>query len=226
VTRPELVGVRAAAPVLFDLLDLLPLEGEAWFKKPEAEMQQMAICKHSGYRASRNCELIDSVLVGKNAVHLPLCSFHQILHLDASGQYQVHGDCEMPANMLHLPWFVLPPLEETYYKAKNPLYKAVPDFRADCKLSVNSDMPMDFIYPKKETKIFLPRDYDGRMSTTVFKATHRQVTAQIHWHLDKEYIGSTLDFHQMELQPTVGRHRILLVDEQGNRLERYFTIYH
>ena len=226
VGRPELVGVRAAAPVLFDLLDLLPLEGEAWFEMPRTEMKKMAICKHSGYRATSNCEFVDSILVGKNARHLPFCSFHQVLHLDANGQYQVHGDCEMPANMLHQPWFVLPPLEESYFKAKNPLYKAVPEFRSDCKMVGDSDSPMDFIYPKKETKIFLPRDYDGRISTTVFKATHRQAKSQIHWHLNQEYIGTTTDFHQMELQPGKGRHRVLLVDERGNRLERYFTILH
>lgn len=223
--RPELVGVRAAAPVLFDLLDLLPIDGEAWFEMPKAEMAKIAICKHSGYQASRSCETIDSVLVGIHSVHLPICPFHQILHLDAHGQYQVHGDCEMPANMVHTSWFVLPPLEETYYKAKNPMYRPAPPFREDCKVGIFSNSSqMDFIYPKKETKIFLPRNYDGRTSKTVFKATHRNPKSQIHWHLNAEYIGTTTEFHEVELQPEAGRHRILLVDEQGNRLEQYFTI--
>lgn len=43
--RPGLVGVQAAAPILFDVFDLLP--NSDWFSKPFDEMSEISICKES-----------------------------------------------------------------------------------------------------------------------------------------------------------------------------------
>jgi penicillin-binding protein 1C len=42
--------------------------------------------------------------------------------------------------------------------------------------------------------------------------------------VDEQYIGSTQEFHKLELTPTPGDHRLILVDDQGNRLESTFSI--
>jgi penicillin-binding protein 1C len=223
--RPELIGVEAAAPVLFELLDLLPTDGEQWFEAPWREMKPQMLCRQSGYLAGPDCPEKDSMSLPPLAAQLPLCPYHKKLHLDASAQYQVHDACEAPSSMLHRSYFVLPPLEESFYKLKDPTYEVAPPFREDCRASLPADyQPMEFVYPKNKTKIFLPFDYDGKRSKTVFKVTHRYKNAVIHWHLDQAYIGSTLEFHQMELQPEIGAHQILLVDQEGRRLEQEFEI--
>ena len=63
---------------------------------------------------------------------IPVCSYHQLLHLDPTGSWQVNSACESPDRMVHRPWFVLPPVEEYYYRSKNPSYQPPPPFRADC----------------------------------------------------------------------------------------------
>ena len=83
---------------------------------------------------------------------------------------------------------------------------------------------MQLIYPKSFTKIFVPRDIDGTISSTIFRVAHRRPETSVFWHLDNEFVGMTKTFHQMALNPSTGKHRLTLVDENGNRLEQPFEI--
>ncbi len=221
--RPGLLGVDMAAPVLFEIFEQLP--ATEWFDPPYDDMAQAPICRQSGFRASEFCEA-DTVWIPESGLKAAVCPYHQLLHFDASGQWQVNSDCESPASMQHLAWFVLPPVEEFYFKSKNPSYVPPPPFRADCLASqtAQNSLPMQLIYPKRATQIYVPVDLDGKLSSTVFQVAHRKSDAEIFWHLDGTYLGSTKTFHQMALQPAVGKHRLTLVDKDGYRLEQAFEI--
>src|SRR5690606_10412775 len=110
----------------------------------------------------------DSIWVVQNGLNAAPCAFHKIIHLDATARWQVTSSCENPVNMKHLPWFVLPPVEEHFYKTGNPNYKVLPPFREDCKLSEASANPMQLIYPKNAAKIYVPLDMNGKRSHVVF----------------------------------------------------------
>ncbi|MEL6721438.1 MAG: penicillin-binding protein 1C, partial [Bacteroidota bacterium] len=219
--RPGLVGVQAAAPVLFDIFQLLPPSNH-WFSVPYDEMIQFPICKQSGYRPLAICEK-DTIWASKLAVKMKACPYHQMLHLDAAETWQVNSECVPPTSMRHRPYFTLPPIEEFYYRSKNPSYQAAPPFRSDCESS-EEIADMQLIYPKYYAKIYVPIDLDGKLSSTVFKVAHRSADSKIHWHLDRTYLGTTQHFHEMELQPEVGKHLLTLVDEKGGRLERSFEV--
>ncbi len=220
--RPGLIGIEAAAPILFDIFNLLPTQSE-WFDPPYDDMVKTEVCKQSGFRATELCEK-DTVWTTKNAIKVKSCPFHQIIHLDATGKFQVNSDCESPDKMIHKPWFILPPLEEYYFRIKNPLLQSPPPFRADCRLTENKMNPMQFIYPKSATKIFVPTDVDGQLSPIVFRMAHTHSEKKVFWHLDNTFVATTQNFHQLSLTPSVGKHKITLVDEDGARLEQSFEI--
>ncbi|MDO8365475.1 MAG: penicillin-binding transpeptidase domain-containing protein [Saprospiraceae bacterium] len=222
--RPGLLGVEMAAPVLFEIFGQLPQE-ERWFDPPYDDMAQVSVCRQSGYRASDICEA-DTVWIPRSAMKAAACPYHIMLHLDPTGQWQVSSDCESPAMMQHRAWFVLPPIEEYYFKGKNPGYSSPPPFRDDCKGSqaAQSQTPMQLIYPKHPTRIYVPVDLNGKLGSTVFQVAHRSRSAEIFWHLDGNYLGTTTVFHQMALQPPVGQHTLALVDRDGYRLEQSFEI--
>ncbi len=220
--RPGLVGVQTAAPILFDLFDLLPTAD--WFDLPYDECVALAVCKKSGYRASTICPT-DTTWAPISGQQVPLCTYHQLIHLDPTGRNQVNSTCMSPTEMKHEPWFILPPGEAHYYQFVSPSYQALPPYLEGCVNKHNSSsIPMEMIYPKQSTKITIPRDIDGSMSQTVFKAAHRDPLAIIYWHLDNAYIGSTQSFHHQALNPLPGKHVLTLIDEQGNRLEQNFEI--
>ena len=220
--RPGLIGVKAAAPILFDIFNVLPASD--WFPTPYDALIPYAICQQSGYRALAICaaDTIDAAPAGTKVM---ACPHHRMIHLNQTQQFQVNSNCENPSDMVHRPWFVLPPIEAHYYQFKNPNYQKLPPFREDCVLSNAANNPaMQLIYPKKSTKIYVPVDINGELSQTIFKAAHSHPDATVYWHLDDTYLGATHTFHEMALQPAVGEHLLVLVDQDGQRLERKFEI--
>ncbi len=221
--RQGLVGVKAAAPILFDVFDLLPASD--WFEMPYDEMRDIVVCNKSGYRATDLCTT-DSLTITKSGLKTGACTYHQMVHLDPSMQYRVNSGCANPQEMMHQPWFVLPPLEAHYALSRDPSYKKLPPYRSDCRpaAAAANNKVMQLIYPKDITQIYVPVNLDGTSSQTIFRATHRQTSATIYWHMDDQYLGSTENFHELALNPTPGKHLLTLVDQQGNRLEQRFEI--
>jgi penicillin-binding protein 1C len=218
--RPGLVGVQTAAPILFDVFDILP--NSDWFSKPFDEMQEVDICVQSGYRAGPNCDHRGQKFIQRSGLKTAPCPFHILVHLDRNEQFQVNSSCEDLNAMVHKSWFVLPPLMEYYYKAQNPFYKALPPFREDC-LGENATV-MEFIYPKENNTIFLPKDFDGQTNDLILKVAHSKPATLVFWYLDERYLGSTKDIHEFAMQPKQGKHVITIVDEFGNESKRWIQI--
>ena len=224
--RPGLVGLSAAAPLMFDIFDMLGRTQE-WFDPPFDEMQEVAVCRESGHRALDICTAVDTQWIPKAGLKTAPCPYHKLVYLDATGQQRVHGDCASPFDMEQQSYFVLPPSQEWYYKSKHPDYKVLPDYRADCLMAMaqsNSQQSMDLVYPKLSTKIAIPVNLDETKSSTVFEVAHRRTNATIFWHMDESYIGKTKTFHELALNPDPGKHLLTLVDEQGEVLKRRFEI--
>ncbi|MDE5419167.1 penicillin-binding protein 1C [Labilibaculum sp. DW002] len=218
--RPGLTGVGAAAPVMFDVFNILPTG--SWFDIPFEEMEEIQVCRESGNRASRWCETVDTMLVCNAGLETLSCPFHKRIHLDKTKRYQVNSSCEEPKNMHHVNWFVLPPAMEWYYKKRNALYRSLPPFREDC--SGHNQIAMEIIYPKGNDQIFVPVDLDGMLGKVVFEIAHHDPEAEVFWHVDGDFIGTTTQFHQIELSPDQGEHLLTLVDNLGNTLNKKFTI--
>lgn len=220
--RPGLIGVSTAAPILFDVFRLLRTSG--WFDPPYQQMKKIEVCRKSGYRAGELCEEKDSIYVPAAGIRAGVCPYHQLVHLDRTGQWRVTEACESPSLMQHKSWFVLPPSQEYYYRSKN-YYQQLPPYKPDCLASLGLDKaPMELIYPRPGARIFVPVEIDGKPGQTIFTATHRNNATKIFWHLDNNFIGATTEFHQMALHPAAGKHTITLVDENGERIEQTFEI--
>lgn len=221
--RPGLVGTLAAAPVLFEAFGLLP--ATSWFPTPYDDLAKTEICHESGFRAGQYCP-VDTVRVPKKALNSPVCPYHQLVHLDPTERYQVNAQCFLPSQIVHRPYLVLPPLEEFYFRQRHPEYAILPPWHPQCQSGTdgNTGNPMQLIYPRQASRIFVPVDLDGRKSKTIFQVAHRRANAKIHWHIDQDFIGSTQTFHQFALEPPAGKHVLTLVDENGFRLEQRFEI--
>lgn len=218
--RPGLVGVQTAAPILFDVFDVLP--NSEWFAKPYDEMLEVNICNKSGFRASTICDETEMRYIQASGQKTEPCPFHKLAHLDDSGRFQVNSSCEAVSNINNTPWFVLPPLQAYYFQNKNPFYKPLPPYRNDCAEA--SGISMEFIYPNQQNTIFLPKDFDGNTNDLVLKVAHSKPELKLYWYIDNQYVGSTKDIHDMAVLPREGDHLITVVDELGNELKHKITI--
>lgn len=219
--RPGLIGVSTAAPVMFEIFRQLRTSG--WFDMPSSKMKMIDVCRQSGYRAGQYCEEVDSMLVPAAGLRSAVCPYHQLIHLDPTGQYRVTAACELPEQMQHKSWFVLPPAMEFYYRSKH-LYQPLPPFKPGCDNAEEPGHSMELIYPRPNARIYVPLELDGSRGETVFRATHRNREAKIFWHLDNTFVNTTENFHQLAVRPAPGKHTLTLVDESGEQVQVAFEI--
>ncbi len=216
--RQGLTGATAAAPLLFDVFDLLPVSG--WFNAPADELEKITICANSGYRAGANCNEVKEVLVPRGS-KVKVCPWHKKIHLNTSGTYRVNAACFPVSEMQHKNWFVLPPAMEYYYRQNNPAYSTLPPLMPGCTTNIEN---MEFIYPRQLNKVFIPRYLDGTPGQIIFELVHRQKNSTVYWHLDEKYLGATSGIHQFALRPEKGWHTITVTDNKGNRLSKHFRV--
>ncbi|MGC4029517.1 MAG: penicillin-binding protein 1C [Steroidobacteraceae bacterium] len=221
---PGLVGGLAAAPLLFALHDLL--EPAPWYVEPVGALKTVQVCADDGYLASELCTA--------KPARVPVAShfdqqtpWHRLEHLSADGRYRVHAGCERVALMRHVPWLVLPPAIEWFYRRQRGGYRPLPPLRPDCMqqaLAEEADAAMEFLYPGPAGKIFIPVDLDGRRGRAVFEVAHRDADATVYWHMDESYVGETRVTHQLVADVTPGAHSLTVVDDAGRRLTRRFEV--
>jgi penicillin-binding protein 1C len=217
-------GQSSAAPILFDVFDALPKTN--WFAKPSHALKTISVCEDDGYLAGGQCVAIDKEIPVTSHFD-KVTPFHRRIHLDAGKQFRVHGRCENVNAMKASDWFVLPPVQEFYWRQHHNSYRSLPPWREDCVaglLQVDEDLPIELVYPNEESRIYIPMDLDGKRSRVILKAVHRNPTAQLYWHLDDEFLGETKVFHEREAALEPGLHKLLVIDKQGYRLERRFRV--
>ena len=220
--RSELTGVKAAAPLMFNILE--DLSQDKAFPKPYTS-GSLKVCSISGYKAGPNCETKQSLKLPQVSEKAMACPYHQLLHLNEEGTKQVSSLCYPVDKIQHKSWFVLPSAEAWFYRQYNTSYIEPPEVLSQCgdKTGV-SEKVMDLIYPRQFTRIYVPTELDGSAGSAIFEVAHRHPGATVFWHLDEEYLGKTTNRHQMGLNPSKGKHTLFLLDEQGRELKLAFEL--
>lgn len=217
--RPDISGVSSAAPILFEIFDVLPRS--KWFQEPLDEFVEIEVCPESGYLKSINCPDGKAVVPNK-ANKVGVCAYHRLVNLDSGTQYRVNSSCADLSQTVQQSWFVLPPLMEFYYKRSSASYKVLPPLREDCKGPLVASM--DFIYPKNGSRISLSKNFVGETNELVFKLAHTKAETKVFWYLNERFIAMTRNFHELGLLPESGRQKITVVDELGNEETVTITI--
>lgn len=218
--RANLTGIKIAAPIMFDIFNIL--KNKTWFKEPENDKIKAEICSKSGFRKSKNCELLDTVNICKSGVKSPLCMYCKEIITDITGKYRIHLNCENNLNIKSKKYFSLPPTMEYYYKSKHADYQIIPPYRSDCS-SETKQNEIEIVYPLPFSKIFIPKKLDTKKGKVTLQVAFKG-KGKIFWHIDKEFISETNFLHQLSIEPTLGKHILTVEDENGNRKSINFEI--
>jgi penicillin-binding protein 1C len=220
-SKPELTGGRTAAPVMFDIFNMLA--PSPWFNRPEGEYVEALVCRQSGRLKSRFCDEADTLLILPNGLRTTACPYHTPVNLSLDGRYRLYENCiEAGQQAIRQNRFVLPPVWEWYYKHHHPEYTTLPPFMPGCGEGALS--PMAFIYPHGNARVYLPEQLDGSKGEITFELAHSNSHATVFWHLDSDYLGFTRDFHKYTFRPSHGKHRVTVVDNEGNTLSAGITV--
>ena len=217
--RPGLTGVSTAAPLMFNIFQHLP--DQDWFQKPLNDLKYITLCQSSGLAPSPHCPTIETETVQGSKMP-PLCHYHEIIQLNKANQ-RVFKGCVPDADIIDTSWFVLDPVVSHYYKRSHPNYENIPPASKDCEQGDQSVLAI--IYPQDRAEIIIPKNFDQEYEKVVVEATHNNENAQLFWHLDNTYVGTTLEIHQLALDIKPGPHQISILDEQGNLVKVEFVGY-
>jgi penicillin-binding protein 1C len=220
--RPSLRSAETSAPLLFEVFSALDGGRSAgeWFPLPESSLKSLEICAASGYPAGPDCKEISRVSVPARAPAIRPCPYCVSVTLNREGTARVTLGSGSSRQVQSAKWFVLPPAEEWYYRRWNLDYRPLPPPEGEEGISAGESMAL--FNPEEDSRIYVPVELDGQEGRVVFIAAHRDSDAEIHWHLDDEYLGKTRSFHELEARPGEGRHTLTLVDNAGLRLVRRF----
>lgn len=218
--KPGLTGARTAGPVMFDIFNVLPSAN--WFDRPAGDFVEVEVCRRSGHLKGRFCDEVDTLLICPNGHKTTPCPYHVPVNVSADEHYRVHEHCMGEEAIVQKSWFVLPPAWEWFYKQHHPEYKTLPPFKTGC--GDDLQLPMQFIYPQRNTRIVLPKQMDGSRGEITVELAHSSSNATVFWHIDEEYITSTQDFHKISLSPSAGSHSITVVDNEGHTLSIGLTV--
>lgn len=220
--RADLIGVAAAAPVMFDIFSLLPTSN--WFTPPWFDLKSVVTCKQSGLMSSENCTdtITEYVPVVKTKT-LP-CSYHHKIYVDKDQKNRLTLGCAKQEEMFETSWFVLPPAQEWFYTKLHAEYRKLPPFRKGCA-QANDKLPnIALIYPYAGADIYIPREAKDIKGHSIWKATHRNPKAIIYWHLNDVFLGKTSGTHEMLVSPQPGAYTLTLVDDVGEVLQKRIRI--
>ena len=211
--RPGHTGTLAAAPMLFDVFDLLP-NGHG-FDTPFDGMERTAVCRATGFRAGPDCLPVDTLWVIRESERTAPCPYHHRILVNATEDHQVGPD----AHGHWVNWFSLPPAMEHYYRKVHPEYRPLPPAPSGPR-----ETPMELIYPGPDARIHIPVQLDGTFAQVVLMAAHRDPSALLNWDLDGEFVGRTQSEHELVVDLVTGPHRLTLTDQQGLSLTATFHV--
>lgn len=215
--RPELTGLRYAAPLLFETFDFLP--ASKWFQVPFDDLVETEVCAQSGFLPNSHCPTLTR-FIPKNGLESRPCPYHHLLTVDKTGNYRVNSSCaNLSTDSKSVSKFVLPPLMAHYYAEGNA---NLPPYKAGCRFE--NEQIMSFIYPNNYQKIILTKDFDKSTPAFVARVTHSLPGITLFWYLDDTYLGETHQVHEWELSPEAGLHRLTVSDNLGNSLQHWVRI--
>ncbi|MBR4999735.1 MAG: penicillin-binding protein 1C, partial [Rikenellaceae bacterium] len=120
--------------------------------------------------------------------------------------------------------FVLPPVEEWYYRRKHLDYKVLEPLHPDIE-RLTTQHSLEILFPQPGSEVVSTRGLDGKQQGVVFEAVHTNSEQRLFWHVDGNFIGTTAATHRISWNNiSTGRHKLTVVDQAGNSQSVIFTV--
>lgn len=224
--NPNISGAQCAAPLMLDIFNFLPKSYEkSWFHRPAGDLMPVTLCMDTGFLAGPDCER--TFTVDSPGVKIPLrrCPFHKGIYVTTGPgkKYEVCSLCWEPGKYHKEKKLIYPPDVTQYLRESGVVVSGVPSHKKNCP-GLDEGNPIQIIYPVPNARLLIPREFGGDLQGVTFTVAHRVSGRKVFWYIDNVYRGVTVGRHKMAFQLSVGSHRLEVVDSEGNRAKRQFSI--
>jgi len=211
----DLYGSSAAGPILFKIFNAIGENNENnWFPRPDSSLKLVEICTESGLLPNEHCPETDFVFVPKNAYRVKKCDYHRRYIIEKSKNFEVCSKCWNVADTVHVVKTIYPAGVRNIYQSRVLAFDNIPKHNPKCTATQNQKQ-FDIIYPTKDVKITVPRNFEGKYEKVIFKAKHQSKNAKLFWYIDGNIMGTTMDIHELKIDLEAGTHKLSIQDETG-----------
>ncbi|PKP08184.1 MAG: penicillin-binding protein 1C [Bacteroidetes bacterium HGW-Bacteroidetes-4] len=211
----QLAGTTSAGPLLFDVFNALPHNPDTYgFNNPLDDIKTLVLCRETGYLAGQHCIHTDTVEAPIYMEPLRLCPYHHTIQVNADETMAVCSHCWKPG---HHAKKVLsfPPDVVHQLRLRGQVSEKIPSHNPECGKQT-AENPMQFIYPKDSSYLWLPRDFDGAYQKLVCRLAHTHPEKQVFWYLNDVYMGTSRQTHNKAIEFSTGWQKLKVTDDEGN----------
>jgi len=211
---PELVGARAAAPLLFAVAQILPgVSTERWLEAPSSVVQR-EVCTVSGLPAAADCPHTRSELAIEDVTPRGRCQMHVRMAVSDDAGHRLCGACrsEHPHHTeVHVQW----PASAVPWLESNGVVTSIPQHNPSCPRVTNGTGPV----------IHTPLDGDRYVMRDGVPADRQQIGllassgdgggGEIFWFVDGALLTRGQSGRPALMNPSPGAHQVVAVDAEG-----------
>ncbi|WP_300329812.1 penicillin-binding protein 1C [Fusobacterium sp.] len=204
----NLTGIKSAGNLLFNIMKILPKKSLE-FKEPK-EIIKIKVDKETGYRAKYSVQTKE-ILYPSEAKPLRISPYYKKIFVNEEGK---EVDSRDKGFLNHKEKIILNyPIEVINFYVRNN-FNLPEIFKKKTK-------NLKFIYPTKNLKISIPRDFDGEKNIIIKIANLKN--EKLYWYLNGKYLGQD-NVNEKKLNLGSGKYQLTIVSEAGENEKINFEI--
>ena len=206
---------------MFQIFDSLPAQSTE--RKPQDALKQIEVCQENGRLSNGHCSMV-SVEIPKSSPFNRITTEHETIYIDPSTGMRIHGSCHSLHKSKKVDMFLIPPMYLEHINTSSTVYKKPPEWHPEC-LSQDEEQIIAIIYPKSNANLYPTKDISKDLNEVVLKAIHNDPKANIYWHLNESFVGTTHSLHELTVSLGKGVYHLTVMDQAGNRSRQIFRIH-
>ena len=218
----DIVGAQIATPLMMDIFhEISNPSDKLWFTQPEG-VSLRKVCTVTGLPPNEYCPetKLDLSIPGVSPVRQ--CDVHTHVRIDNLTEYRLCQYCSYGKNY-HTEIMENWPSKIATWLNKTGGVIAIPEHNPDCKGMLEGDAPV--ITSPEENAVYEQLDYiPDDYQKILFEASATSGSGKIHFFLDGELFASTESGAKLFYNPTVGKHILLCIDDDGHSSSIRFEV--
>jgi len=210
VEAEDLVGSEIAAPILFDIFNLLS-DGSQWFDRPRS-VGVRNVCPLSGRPVSPDCPHSVEELYIYGVSPAKKCDMHRKILVDSDTGLRLSRGCTGGREYTEETLVVWPPRIATWMEREGYPVDVIPRAHPGCALSPSGGPPV-IVSPQGD--YYLREDAPLEHQKILLDASVSNNVRELFWFVDGKLLASGPPPEKHFYYPQRGRHHIVCMDSEG-----------
>ena len=217
-----LVGADAATPLLFDLMTALESDGGSWFEMPD-EVGERQVCAISGMVPGPDCPSTRKELYIRGRSPKEPCTMHVQYAIDDRSGFKLCYYCQVGRSHHQETFLQFPPEIATWMLESGCPPEPIPKHNPECRQSCGGMGPV-INSPAADCQYVLRRGVPLRDQQIRLDASVPSGIRTVFWFVDGELLYKGSPGKTIYYSPSVGRHEVVCMDDEGRRSQRVLVV--